>query len=72
MFCQMVRVAGSLSPPSLTNVSVLISIESNYIANMANVASCIYNALNEFHGGKGVNWAGFYIVRIICSCISSK
>jgi L-methionine (R)-S-oxide reductase len=30
---------------------------------MANVSSCVYLALNEFHGVKNVNWAGFYLVN---------
>jgi len=39
-----------------TNCSALVTSERNYIANAANIASCVYHTL------KNVNWVGFYFI----------
>nr|WP_294916535.1 GAF domain-containing protein [uncultured Neokomagataea sp.] len=38
-------------------VEAVVSTESDFIANMANVSALIFEALSD------VNWAGFYILR---------
>jgi len=40
----------------------LVAGERNYIANTANIASLVYNELNQKRKNNQVNWVGFYFI----------
>ena len=50
----------------LKQAEALISSETDFIANTANLASLLFNNLDE------VNWAGFYFFKNKSNCFFSK
>jgi putative methionine-R-sulfoxide reductase with GAF domain len=46
----------------VSQAASLLDGERNYVANCANMASLIYNELNDKLKGHKVNWVGFYLV----------
>ncbi|KAK8795748.1 hypothetical protein WA158_000404 [Blastocystis sp. Blastoise] len=44
-------------------VKAIVENESDYVANLSNIAAAVYSAIKQSRGETGTNWYGFYIMR---------